>query len=639
MANLDLYDKIQKQKELIGFDENPERIYAQMLTVPFGPTEDGSRGLIAGHQYAHLIPLSHPETPIIGTGYENKFGDRSPSIIQLDSDYEIIGKVSKFKNKPDHIYYLIVLNKETNELDYIERIPYKYTGESYGILYDNKWMDEVKPGTVAKKGSILRKSTAYDDYLNRCDGVNIRTAYICLEENTEDAIKMSKTGARKLSSPLIHKVSIIKNSNDIFLNIMGDKGNTDINLSMNNNNLEEIYKSFPDVGEKLKNGILVACRKIVKKESLFMQSVDRLKQIMMSDDKFTITGDCRVEDIDIYVNNPTKLSQEFYDSQLLYYYNDSIRFMNEFVDMVGPYVVQNYKLSYRLEMMYTKFLKILNGTQFIEEKKFSDLLIKFYIVEENFLSPCDKIADRFGGKGVVSTITDDALMPRTEDGELIEMILNPEGVPNRENGGQLYELDITGLSSDLLKLIRMGSESGVFETTESYNMIVDYIKHLSACQAEYIENTFNSLVNDPILYNDMQKEFIAELVDDDRLKIQLQPIRESLTIDDLADLHKEFSFSDDKYLMIPMIDSNGTIRYVKSHRKVTVGYKYTYRMKQYSEEKWTVTSLSSTNIKNENTRNKASSNHKALHPATPVKIGETLQLYLCIYGNMCVLVG
>ncbi len=609
MADLDLIEKVNRQRELIGFDQNPERIYAQMLTVPFGPTEDGSRALIAGHQYNHLIPLSHPEPPIIGTAYENKFGDRSPSILQLDSDYYIVGKISKFKNNPDNIYYLIVLNKTTGELDYIERTPYQYVTETYGILYDNKWMDDIKVDSTVEKGSILRKSTAYDDYLNRCDGVNLRTAYICLEENTEDAIELSKTASRKLSSALLHQVVVIKNSNDVFLNLMGDN---------------EQYKSFPDIGEKLKDGILFASRKITNKESLYMKSIENLKKVLMSDDKFTITGNCTLLDIDIYVNTPAKLAQEFYDSQLLYYYNDNVRFMNEFIDVVGPYVIKNYKLSYKLEKMYDRFLKILRGDPIMEETKFSDVLLKFYVMEENDVSPCDKIADRFGGKGVVSRVVDDALMPRTEDGELIEMILNPEGVPNRENGGQLYELDITGLSSDLLKVIKTYTETGIYETEEAYNTIVDYIKNLSTEQAEYIEMMFDDLqaIKDPHIYSDIKREFVAEIVDDDRLRINLQPIRDSLTIDDLAELHKAVPWGDDKYLMVPMIDSNGSIRYIKSRRKVTVGYKYTYRMKQYGEEKWTVTSLSSTNIKNENIRNKASSNHKALHPSTPVKIGD-----------------
>lgn len=380
LNHLDMWKDIQDQSKRIGFDENPEIIYSQMLTVPFGPTEDGSRALIAGHQYLQLIPLSYPETPIIGTGFENSFGDRSNSIIQAEEDYEVLGKISKFSKHPDQHYFLIVKKKDSNEIDYIERMFCKHTTESYGIVYDNSVIDSVQPGDTIKEGAILRKSNVYDQYMNRCDGTNMRTVYLCMDENTEDAIRVSKTGRRKLTSPLVHHVQVMKNGNDIFLNTMGTNGE---------------YKCFPDIGEKIKDGILLASRKTVIKEALYMQSIEHLSQIMMSDEKFTISGNCTVQDINIYVNNPAKLSQEFYDSQLLYYYNENMRFINEFVDLVEPYIGKA-NVSYRLEKMYHTFIRVLNGDQYIKEKKFSDLMIEFLIVEEHPLEPGDKIADRFG---------------------------------------------------------------------------------------------------------------------------------------------------------------------------------------------------------------------------------------------------
>ena len=45
-------------------------------------------------------------------------------------------------------------------------------------------------------------------------------------------------------------------------------------------------------------------------------------------------------------------------------------------------------------------------------------------------------------------------------------------------------------------------------------------------------------------------------------------------------------------------------------------------MKQYAEDKFSVTSLSSTNIRNQNSRNKASKNFKSVHQSTPIRMGE-----------------
>jgi len=51
----------------------------------------------------------------------------------------------------------------------------------------------------------------------------------------------------------------------------------------------------------------------------------------------------------------------------------------------------------------------------------------------------DKMAGRYGNKGIVTQILPDEEMPHTKDGKHIEVALNPSGVPGRMNVGQLLE--------------------------------------------------------------------------------------------------------------------------------------------------------------------------------------------------------
>ena len=51
----------------------------------------------------------------------------------------------------------------------------------------------------------------------------------------------------------------------------------------------------------------------------------------------------------------------------------------------------------------------------------------------------DKIAGRHGNKGIVVSITPDAEMPRTKKGKVIDIAMNPLGIPGRTNLGQVYE--------------------------------------------------------------------------------------------------------------------------------------------------------------------------------------------------------
>lgn len=65
--------------------------------------------------------------------------------------------------------------------------------------------------------------------------------------------------------------------------------------------------------------------------------------------------------------------------------------------------------------------------------------VKVYVASKRKLQVGDKMAGRHGNKGVVSKIVPEADMPYLPDGQPIEVILNPLGVPSRMNMGQLFE--------------------------------------------------------------------------------------------------------------------------------------------------------------------------------------------------------
>jgi hypothetical protein len=81
-----------------------------------------------------------------------------------------------------------------------------------------------------------------------------------------------------------------------------------------------------------------------------------------------------------------------------------------------------------------------------------------------------------------------------------------------------------------------------------------------------------------------------------------------------------------------MKDSNGNIRYLKARRPIVIGKQYTFRLKQYAEEKFSATSLSATNIRNENTKSKASKDFRELYSNTPIRFGNMETNDLCHLG-------
>jgi DNA-directed RNA polymerase subunit beta len=66
-------------------------------------------------------------------------------------------------------------------------------------------------------------------------------------------------------------------------------------------------------------------------------------------------------------------------------------------------------------------------------------MTKVYLAVKRRIQPGDKMAGRHGNKGVISTIVPVEDMPYLENGNPVDIVLNPLGVPSRMNVGQVLE--------------------------------------------------------------------------------------------------------------------------------------------------------------------------------------------------------
>ncbi|MDX9706461.1 MAG: DNA-directed RNA polymerase subunit beta [Azospira sp.] len=69
-------------------------------------------------------------------------------------------------------------------------------------------------------------------------------------------------------------------------------------------------------------------------------------------------------------------------------------------------------------------------------------MVKVYVAVKRRLQPGDKMAGRHGNKGVVSRIIPVEDMPYDQDGNPVDIVLNPLGVPSRMNVGQILEVHL-----------------------------------------------------------------------------------------------------------------------------------------------------------------------------------------------------
>ena len=466
----------------------------------------------------------------------------------------------------------------------------------YGYLHNNSVMDAYSnPGSIIHSGDILRRSTGFDQYGNKTNGRNINVAYMALDNNMEDSVVVSEACSQKLAAPLIREVKIIINENDIPLNIYGDEG---------------IYKIFPDVGEEIKEGILMAYRREKREESIYTQSVSRLRQIMMSDDKITLSG--RVIDINLYCNNPEYIRKSAYNQQFLSYYMDRMRMCNEIVQVVGPYVAQGYQMTYDLQKLFAISKDELSEKKYIDKKSFSNIAIEFIVMENRLLGVGDKVADRYGGKGVVSKIVPTERMPKMANGQYVDMIKNSSTMYNRENAGQIFELEINYISMCILDYIRNSN----LEPEQALELILKFVKLESPNQYEKMKAYTDTLSRTDLIF------FIESILSKPCIPVSNPPMTETMDIDKLAAIYEEFPWIDQTKLTVPIKDSKGNIRFIPTRRPMIAAPQYCIRLKQFAEEKFSVTSLSSTNIKNENAKSKASKNYREPNSNTPIKFGQ-----------------
>ena len=86
-------------------------------------------------------------------------------------------------------------------------------------------------------------------------------------------------------------------------------------------------------------------------------------------------------------------------------------------------------------------------------------MVKVFVAVKRKLQTGDKMAGRHGNKGVISRIVPMEDMPYLDDGQPVDIVLNPLGVPSRMNVGQILETHLGWACAGLGKKIEMALES------------------------------------------------------------------------------------------------------------------------------------------------------------------------------------
>ena len=195
-------------------------------------------------------------------------------------------------------------------------------------------------------------------------------------------------------------------------------------------------------------------------------------------------------------------------------------------------------------------------------------IVKIFVAMKHKLQPGDKMAGRHGNKGVISRILPVEDMPYLEDGTVVDIILNPLGVPSRMNVGQILETHLGWAAVSLGK-----------QVSEALNQYRE--KHRDIA---HLKNVICDLYDDVKISKEIEtfsdKE-VLELADNLQRGIPIAtPVFDGAKESDIVTMLKKAKL--DPSGQVSLIDGR-TGDYFD--RKVTVGYIYMLKLHHLVDDK------------------------------------------------------
>jgi DNA-directed RNA polymerase subunit beta len=195
-------------------------------------------------------------------------------------------------------------------------------------------------------------------------------------------------------------------------------------------------------------------------------------------------------------------------------------------------------------------------------------VVKVFIATKHKLQPGDKMAGRHGNKGVISRIMPEEDMPFFEDGTVVDVVLNPLGLPSRMNIGQILETHLGWAAVNLGK--HVGGLADKYKNNEiDIDEVKDFVRKIysNTAQSEFISK--------------MNKEEIIDFCINNKSGIYFStPVFDGAKVEDVKSM-----------LELANQDPSGQIRVIDGRtgeyfdRNVTVGYKYILKLHHLVDDK------------------------------------------------------
>ena len=452
--------------------------------VPFLEHNEGTRVAMGANMLRQAVPLQRSESPLVGTGIENHLAIVSNACITSDLDGTVYSVDGSY----------ISIKPESGELDDITIYPLsKFQASNQNTCIN--YRPVVNVGDIVRQGDIIADGTCSDQG-EIALGKNLRVGFMTWDGyNYEDAIIINERLVRSGDLTSVHLFTL---TCDVYEN---DHGQEEITRDIDSLSYKERHAldeyGLPIIGATVKGGDVLVGKVSPKPEN----RQDPETQILHSlfdvyanpyrDSSMRVPDgkEGRIIKVDVVYgesyNGERNLEFDDLDwsSHALITRFKILRdtVFDMLVDLVkgehstsmGKVVSDNDVPSSGKKKWFQKLkmrdqylnIQIRDAIEFLDDeyenardkvKEHSDIwsdrhknlqteviaTVSVTIAAERKIQVGDKLSGRHGNKGVISKIVPDEDMPYDSNGNTLDVILSPLGIPSRMNAGQLLETNM-----------------------------------------------------------------------------------------------------------------------------------------------------------------------------------------------------
>ena len=483
-------------------DVSPQQVVSIAASlIPFLEHDDANRALMGSNMMRQAVPTLQTETPLVGTGMERivardsgscAIAKRGGVVESIDASRIVVRVNEKEINPGDSAVdiYNIIKYTRSNQTTCINQRPIVTEGDKVSkndILADGPSVDlgelalgqNVRIAFMPWHGYNFEDSILISDRLvseDKFTSIHIqeltciaRDTKLGAEEISGDIPNVGDSALSKLDEFGIVYIGAEVKAGDILVGKVTPKGETQLSpeekllraiFGEKASDVKDSSLRVPSGGDGTIIDVHVFTRDGLEKDGRALDIEEsQLKEIKKDiDEELSIIEGAtfsRLENIIIGkkvasskgIPKGSVLKKDHLDAMSK---NDwfKIRFQNEAIN----------KQLKQIELNLNEYRENLKEIFKQEKSKVSggdDLapgvlkIVKVYLAIKRRIQPGDKLAGRHGNKGVISVIMPMEDMPYDENGEPVDIVLNPLGVPSRMNVGQVLETHLGWAAKEL----------------------------------------------------------------------------------------------------------------------------------------------------------------------------------------------